>query len=240
VKTLDFVSILVLAAATTFACDDDGDRVEGGSAGKTNAAGSAGKTSMAGTSNDAGTGGASAGASGNAGETSEGGASGAAGSNEGGAGGESGGAGGESGEGGAAGTSVAGGAAGEGGAGGQGGGGAEGGAGAVEQAPLEIIGSWDNNFGGADIITATEWSSFGAPSNIVEYENDANVVYTESSGMFSKIVYTDVESDSFYYCIIDYGKATLAEAIASTKVADSSDPDASGCGGFSWTKNARQ
>jgi hypothetical protein len=49
-----------------------------------------------------------------------------------------------------------------------------------------------------------------------------------------------VESNSFYYCMIDYGKATLAEAIASTKVADSSDPDTGGCGGFSWTKNTRQ
>ena len=232
-KTLDFVSILVLAAATTFACDDDGDRrVTRGTAGSGGSlAGDAGKTSMAGTTSEAGAGGASAGASGNAGETSEGGASGAAGSNEGGVG--------EGGEGGAAGSGIVGGAAGESGAGGQAGGGGEAGTGAV-QGPLEIIGSWDNNFGGEDIITATEWSSFGAPSNIVEYENDANVVYTESGGTFSKIVYTDVETDSFYYCTIEYGKATLAEAIASTKVADSSDPDASGCGSFSWTKNTRQ
>jgi hypothetical protein len=183
VKTLDFVSILVLAAATTFACDDDGDRrVPRGTAGSAGSlAGSAGKMSTAGTTSEAGAGGA----------------------------------------------------------GGQAGGGGEAGTGAL-QGPLEIIGSWDNNFGGEDIITATEWSSFGAPSSIVEYENDANVVYTESGGTFSKIVYTDVETDSFYYCTIEYGKATLDEAIASTKVADSSDPDASGCGSFSWTKNTRQ
>jgi hypothetical protein len=226
VKTLQFVSILALAAATTFACDDDGDRrVTRGTAGSAgNLAGGAGKMSTAGTSSNAGAGGASAGAGGNAGEPSEGGASGAAGSNEGGA----------------AGSSIEAGAAGESGAAGQAGGGGEAGASAVVQGPLEIIGSWDNNFGGEDIITATEWSSFGFPSNIAMYENDANVVYTESGGTFSKVVYTEVESDSFYYCTIDYGKATLAEAIASTKVADSSAPGTGGCGGFSWTKNTRQ
>jgi hypothetical protein len=53
---------------------------------------------------------------------------------------------------------------------------------------------------------------------------------------FNRFVWTAITGGSFYYCTVDFGLATLNDALASTKTADDSDPDASGCGGFSWTK----
>jgi hypothetical protein len=242
VKTLHFVSILVLTAATAFACNDEGDRLEGGagsagsagSAGKTNAAGSAGKTGVAGTSNS----GAGAGAGGgDAGSTSEGGVPGGAGANEGGAAG-------------AAGSDAGGGAGGEtSDAGGAGGAGGEGGAGGAPEVPdvlvpgpTALIGTWDTNFGGTEIITANTWSG----ANIVAYTNGVTVVYTHNPASdpynprkFSKFVYTEPVSDSFYFCQIVYNAETLAAAQADTKVTDATNPDTSGCSGFSWTKATR-
>lgn len=241
-KTLHFVSVLVLGAATTFACNDDGDRLEGGagsagSAGKSNAAGSAGKTSVAGSSNNrAGAGG------GDAGSTSDGGIPGAAGSDEGGAAGAAG-----SNEGGATGGGAGGETADMGGASGAGGEGGAGGAAEVPDVlvagPTALIGTWDTNFGGTEVITANTWSG----ANIVAYTSGVTVVYVHNPASdpynprkFSKFVYTEPVSDSFYFCQIVYNAETLAAAQADTKVTDATNPDTSGCSGFSWTKATRQ
>lgn len=230
-KLIHLASILVLASTVTFACGDDDDETPAGAAGAAGASGDAGEGNSSGSAGKNGAAG-----SGTAGK-STGGSPTDAGAGGGGAGGEPG-LGGQAGLGGAGGEGGApfvcpplelGGAGGEfgvGGAGGEGGGNAEG---------LEIVGKWSSNFGGNETIRQDRWTSFGT-SAIVEYDNDANVVYTESNCTFSKYVYTEISGGSFYYCTIAFGLPTLAAAKADTKVADSTTPDVSGCSGFSWTK----
>jgi hypothetical protein len=214
VKTLHFVPILVLATAATFACDDSEDRVTG-SAGTKGISGAAGKSGTAG--NAAGT--TTAGSAGN-----DSGGGGAASTPEGGSGGQD------------DNSAGMGGAA-------LGGAGGAGGAADVAQAPLEIIGAWNDNFAGTQIISATDWNG----SAILAYDNATNVVYTQypadnmySPNKFAKTVYTDIVDSSFYFCALVFSADTLAAAQADTGVADATDPDHSGCSGFSWTKATRQ
>jgi hypothetical protein len=119
---------------------------------------------------------------------------------------------------------------------GDGAGGAQG-----ETAALELIGEYADNFDGEQIITATDWNG----TTIVEYDNDANVVYLQNAddakynpGKFVKNVYTQPAKDgSFSFCTIEFALDTLEDAKASEKVADDSDLtlDGKGCNGFSWT-----
>jgi hypothetical protein len=117
-----------------------------------------------------------------------------------------------------------------------------GGASLAATAPSEIIGTWDNNFGGTEVITETAWNS----SAVVGSDDAKNVVYTQfpdddafSPNKFAKTVYTEPKDDSFYFCMLVYSADTLEAAIADTSVADASDPDNSGCGSFSWSKATR-
>ncbi|HMJ02026.1 MAG TPA: hypothetical protein VK506_03740 [Conexibacter sp.] len=104
---------------------------------------------------------------------------------------------------------------------------------------LEVAGEWTSEFG-EQTISLDSWDG----SEVVEFDNDENLAFTESPddamfspGTFSKVVWTEPTDEGFYYCIVDYGLKTLAEAKASEKTADDSDPDAMGsCGGFTWTK----
>ncbi|HEX2873997.1 MAG TPA: hypothetical protein VHP33_22230 [Polyangiaceae bacterium] len=237
-KTLHFASILVLASTVTFvACGDDDDDATPGTAGSSGAAGensSAGSDNTAGKNGTAGSGAAGKSTGGSSGDA---GAGGGAGETQGGAG--AGGQGGVGGEGGAPFVCPAdefggaGGAFGSGGAGGEGGG---------NGAALEIIGKWSSPFS-TEIIREDRWRSFGTgfdgTSAIVEYDNDANVVYTESNCTFSKNVYLDISGDSFYYCTVAYGLPSLAAAKADTKVANPATPETNGCGGFAWSKLTR-
>ena len=104
---------------------------------------------------------------------------------------------------------------------------------------IAVAGTWTSNFGGMETITSTSWN--GTP--IIEFDNDANVAYTQNAAdaswganQFNKLVWSGLTDNSVYYCTVDFGLDTLAAAKTSTKTADSSDPDNSGCGGFSWTK----
>lgn len=108
---------------------------------------------------------------------------------------------------------------------------------------LEIIGEYEDNFGGEQIITADAWNG----STIQDYDNDENVVYTQNSEedfnpeKFSKFVYTDVEDDSFYFCQVVFDAETLEDAQESDATADDSDPASGGCGGdFEWTLATRK
>lgn len=113
-----------------------------------------------------------------------------------------------------------------------------------DSAGLEIIGEYEDNFGGEQIITADEWNG----SAIQDYDNQANVVYTQNSeddmfnpDKFSKFVYTDIEDDSFYFCQVLFDADTLADAQASDATADDSDPAETGCGdSFPWTLATRK
>jgi hypothetical protein len=109
---------------------------------------------------------------------------------------------------------------------------------------LEVIGEYDDNFGGELLVTADEWNG----SAIQDYDNDENVVYTQNPeddefnpSKFSKYVYTDIEDDSFYYCQVVFDAETLEDAQESDATADDSDPATTGCGGeFSWTQATRK
>ena len=122
------------------------------------------------------------------------------------------------------------------------GGDGSGGEGAVP-APLEIIGEYADNFGGEQTITADVWND----AKIVEYDNDDNVVYTQlpqddafNPNKFVKVVYTEPQNDSFYFCWVAFSLDTLKEAKDSTATADASKPDESGCGGFAWTRATKK
>lgn len=110
-----------------------------------------------------------------------------------------------------------------------------------ETAALELIGEYDDNYDGTQTITDKDWNG----TAIVEYDNDANVVYLQNAddakfdpGKFSKNVYTQPAKDgSFSFCTIEFSLDTLEDAKASTKTADDSDltKTGKGCNGFSWT-----
>jgi len=104
---------------------------------------------------------------------------------------------------------------------------------------LEIVGEYDDNFGGEQIITDSDWNG----SAIVGYDNELNVVYTQfpdddmyNPSKFAKTVYTEPKDGSFYFCMVEFSLDTLDDAKASETTADDSDPETSGCAGFSWTK----
>jgi hypothetical protein len=252
-KMLRLGAVLMVATATTFACSDDdsapdggagaaGDATngqggagsDGGKAGSSNTGGKAGSGALAGAGGESTSNAGVWGRGGEGGDTNEAGRGG--GGNEAGQGGQ-----------GAAGDASK---AGQGGQGGEsnveacvnpwdsaeGGAGGEGGG---EGAPFELAGEYVDNFDSDQSISSRMWNDMG----IAAYDNEANVVYTQapcddqwSPSKFFKIVYTEPSGGSFYFCMIDYSLDTLAEAMASTKVADASNPDQSGCGSFPWSK----
>jgi len=117
-----------------------------------------------------------------------------------------------------------------------------GGEGSNVPAPLEIIGEWVDDYGYDQIIDADSWNS----ATIVAYDNATNTVYAQNPASdpynpskFTKTVYTDLVSDSFYFCLIVYDAATLADAQNSTKTADASDPEHGGCSTFPWSKASK-
>ena len=105
---------------------------------------------------------------------------------------------------------------------------------------LEIVGTYESNFGGEEVITEEAFG--GTPIRF--FDNDANVLVTQNAAdsmfnpnLFNRIVWTEPEaSGGFYYCFVDFGIATLEAAQTSTQTADASDPTNSGCGMFSWTR----
>jgi hypothetical protein len=104
---------------------------------------------------------------------------------------------------------------------------------------IAVAGTWLSNFGGTETITDQRWSD----AIVVEFDNANHVAFTQNPltatygpGKFNKLVWTPIAGASFYYCFVDFSLESLAAAKATTKVADASNPDKSGCGGFSWTK----
>lgn len=104
---------------------------------------------------------------------------------------------------------------------------------------IELAGVWDGEWDGPTTISASKWGS----SSIVKYDNTANWAIVQGAAdaewganEFTKRVWTDIEDGSFWHCDIEFGKATAAEAEATTNVADASNPAESGCGDFSWTQ----
>ncbi len=107
---------------------------------------------------------------------------------------------------------------------------------------IEIAGTWSSNFGGTEVINESSW----AEVPVVEYSNSDNFAVTRNPddaefnpGKFNKLVWTDPQNNSFYYCFVDFGRDTALAAKTSTHGADATNPEAGGCGMFSWTKLTR-
>jgi hypothetical protein len=106
--------------------------------------------------------------------------------------------------------------------------------------PFELEGRWATDYGMTDEVSSLAWNA----QAIVSFDNAANVAITQNPAddpwgpsKFSKVVWTEPTDGAFYYCIVDFGLATAAEAEASTKNADDTSPQTSGCGSFPWTRN---
>lgn len=108
----------------------------------------------------------------------------------------------------------------------------------------EIRGVYESNFGGLETVTATVWNQGDPPMALVDWSDEQDWVVTQNDAgadfgpeLFNRIVYTEPDaSGSFYYCFVDFGLASADAARTSTQTADASDPETSGCGGFSWTR----
>lgn len=104
---------------------------------------------------------------------------------------------------------------------------------------IEIEGSWSSNFGGTEDISSTSWSG----SQITTFDNEENFAVTQSPddsqynpGKYNRNVWTEPADGVFFYCTVDFGLDSEADALATTADADASDPENGGCGGFSWTQ----
>ena len=105
-----------------------------------------------------------------------------------------------------------------------------------EGGEIEIAGTWVSNFGGTERIDSETWGDL----TVIEFDNCDNVAITQnaddaefSPGAYNRIVWTEPEADSFYYCWVDFGLDSADDARDSTATADASDPETDGCGGSS-------
>ncbi|HOW52155.1 MAG TPA: hypothetical protein PLV42_08965 [bacterium] len=107
--------------------------------------------------------------------------------------------------------------------------------------PLEIIGTYGDDFGGTHVITATKWdmaamgtftiSKFDNADDFVIAQNDATNTY--NPGKWSRMDWVWSGND-LYFCQIAYDKNSATEAEATT----GTDPEdiTTGCNGNPWTK----
>ena len=112
---------------------------------------------------------------------------------------------------------------------------------------LEIIGEYNDNFGGSHTISSTTWTQVSSSgTSIYEIDSYSNsedylIGLGDESNSFNPGTYdwfdwTTFES-SLYYCTAAFGNASAEDArTAGEGVSDATDPSTSGCGGFSWTR----
>lgn len=107
-------------------------------------------------------------------------------------------------------------------------------------ADIEVAGTWQDDFGSAPVtITADAWGeatvvSFDNAERFAIIQNPADAEYNPSK--FGKHIWTEPKDGVFYDCMVEYDLASAADAEASTKTADATDPANGGCGGFAWSK----
>lgn len=107
---------------------------------------------------------------------------------------------------------------------------------------IAVVGKWDSNFETKETINAKLWDKM----NLIEFNNTERWAITQNAedsefdpGKYLRIVWTPVVDNSFYYCMVDFGLDSADAARSSTKMADDSDPEKSGCGEYPWTKLTR-
>ena len=106
--------------------------------------------------------------------------------------------------------------------------------------PVEVVGYWEDNYGGTTDIAPDSWGS----SSIHEYDNDGNWAVTQNPSddewnpsKYSYVVWTEPASDgSWWTCTVAYGLETLDAALSAEDTSDDTDPSTGGCGDFAWTE----
>lgn len=112
----------------------------------------------------------------------------------------------------------------------------------------EIAGMWEETFNGGMsagelVIDEMSWGKM----ILVDYSNEENWAITQNAedamfdpGKFLRIVWLEPDMTGFYFCMVDFSLDTEEAARNSMKMADSTDPDNSGCGNFGWSKAVPQ
>ena len=108
---------------------------------------------------------------------------------------------------------------------------------------IEIAGQWRSNFDADEEISSTSWDFGYYVADLIGFNNAQNVAVTQNPSdaeydpdKFSRVVWTEPEQGSFYYCTVEFGLESAEEAWASEAVADPTDLDGAGCGGSPWTR----
>ena len=112
---------------------------------------------------------------------------------------------------------------------------------------IEVAGVWETNFDTEEVITDEQWDF----RNMIDFDNgerqaitqnpESNDEEDETAGTYSRIVWTELDDDTFFYCEDVFGAETEEDARNADSAADESDLE-EGCGeaGFGWTERTRQ
>ena len=112
--------------------------------------------------------------------------------------------------------------------------------GEMEQGPLEIVGEYEDNWGGAQVITEDTWFSGDMSFEISQYNNELKIVIAQNAtsnqynpDKWSKFQWSMDPHNNLFYCQVAFEEETEDAAI-SVPPAIANDLE-TGCGGFSWT-----
>ena len=115
---------------------------------------------------------------------------------------------------------------------------------ACSAADLEIIGSWQDDFGSSHVITNTSWDSYDAstPVALTQYDNDGMYAVGQNHendafnpDLWSRFDWTWDADGDLWYCQSLFNGASEDDAL-DAPAADDADPTTGGCGGFAWSK----
>lgn len=108
--------------------------------------------------------------------------------------------------------------------------------------PIEVKGVWSSEWAD-ETITSRRWEWV----SIVDYDNEIRETVVQNDpdedgnpGLFSRIVWTPIVDEAFYYCYVTFDQESAEEAWAAEGDFDDSDPENGGCGGFTWTRLERK
>jgi len=114
-----------------------------------------------------------------------------------------------------------------------------------ESALIEIEGSWTGT-NGDESIASDSWEDQWATYSVVGFDNVLNIAITQNAAdadysplLFNKVLWTEVASNEFSYCIVAFGEVSEDAALASPATADKEDLT-TGCSSFPWTTLTRQ
>ena len=117
---------------------------------------------------------------------------------------------------------------------------------------LALVGNFSDPYGGSQKFTNTLWTgSYGTPCNyqIIFYDNINGFFVYQQQGdagctaannyKFGKVFWGVSSASEIYYCELLYGQTYYLTVTNSTAKPTYTNPAASGCSTFSWTKLTR-